>query len=140
MAAGDFSAAAPVQVGSRTPSAPRRMQADARSTGVVLDWLAPVDDGGGGAVSGYNIWRWHDGVGTEIEADTGSTALTYTDTAALVEGDTYGYAVRAINAAGNGEWSETADAVINPSLPSAPRRLQVDAPEQRRGDELAGSG
>ena len=98
-----------------------------QSSGVVMSWLAPVDDGTGGAVSGYNIWRWHNDVWTPIEADTGSTALTYTDTDALVEGDWYGYVVRAINAAGAGEWSETTSALINPSLPSAPRRFVADA-------------
>ena len=122
---GEWSEKAGAVINPSLPSAPRRFTADARSTGVVLDWLAPVDAGTGGAVSGYNIWRWHGGVWSEIEADTGSLALTYTDTDTLVDGQTYWYTLRAINAEGKGEWSEKAGAVINPSLPSAPRRLVV---------------
>ena len=112
---------------SAVPSAPRRLQVDAQSTGVVMVWLAPTDEGTGGAVTGYTIWRWYNNVWSQIETDTGSTATNYTDTDSLTVGDTYWYSVRAINTSGTGEWSETSSAVINPALPSAPRRFSGDA-------------
>ena len=41
------------------PSAPLRLVVDAQSTGVVIVWEPPEEAGTGGAVTGYNIWRWH---------------------------------------------------------------------------------
>ena len=120
---GEWSAVIPVLINPQLPSAPRRLVGDAQSTGVELDWLAPVDNGLGGAVSGYNIWRWHTGTWTEIVADTGNTDSDYTDTASLTVGDSYWYSVRAINASGGGEWSGNVGVLINPDVPSAPLRL-----------------
>ena len=109
------------------PSPPRRLQADAQSSGVVLNWLPPLLPGLAGAILGYNIWRWYNDVWTEIEQNTGSLSTRYVDTATLIDGETYSYAVRAINPGGQGEWSEIASAVINPQVPSAPRRLRADS-------------
>ena len=120
---GEWSAVIPVLINPSLPSAPRRLNVDARSTGVLVDWEAPADTGTGGNIDGYNIWRWYAGVWTEVVTDTNSTSTTYTDTASLQVGETYWYVVRAINSAGPGEWSETSGAVINPELPSAPLRL-----------------
>ena len=121
---GEWSAVVPVLINPEVPSAPRRLNVDARSSGVLVDWEAPVDSGTGGSVSGYNIWRWYAGVWTEIVSNTNSTATVYTDTSTnLLVGEWYGYVVRARNSSGPGEWSETSSALINPELPSAPLRL-----------------
>ena len=124
---GEWSETSSAVINPDLPSAPRRFVGDAQSTGVVLSWLAPADTGLGGDITGYNIWRWYNDVWTEIVVDTGNTNLVYTDTATLVLGKTYWYTIRATNGSGNGEWAETTGAVINPSLPSAPRRLVGDA-------------
>ena len=120
---GEWSETSSAVINPALPSAPRRFSGDAQSTGVVLDWLAPADAGTGGAVTGYNIWRRHNGVWTEIVADTGNADTDYTDTASLTVGDTYSYALRAINASGEGEWASNVGVVINPGVPSQPRRL-----------------
>ena len=126
----------PAVINPALPSAPRRLTVVEETSGIALDWLAPADNGLGGAITGYNIWR-HDGSSwSELVANTGSTATTYTDTDGPAEGEIYQYTVRAINSAGRGEWSETASwselaaEVEDPTesaVPSAPRRLQVDA-------------
>ena len=123
--AGKYSPSISVLINPSFPSAPIRFQADAQSTGVVMAWLAPADNGLGGAVNGYNIWRSNGTVWMEVESDTGSTSTTYTDTSTLTVGNYYNFAIRAKNSAGNGEWSEVIPVLINPDLPSAPRRVVV---------------
>ena len=123
---GEWSAVIPVLINPSLASSPRRLVGDAQSTGVELDWLAPADTGTGGAISGYNIWRWHKGTWTEIVANTGDADTDYTDTASLTVGDSYWYNVRAINAAGGGEWSGNVGVLINPDVPSAPRQLVLN--------------
>ena len=124
---GEWSETSGAFINPKVASSPRRLLADAQSTGVVLTWLAPADVGLGGAISGYNIWRWDEtNDWQEVEADTGDTDVGYTDTdTTLIDGATYWYAVRAINPSGNGEWSETSGAFINPKVASAPLRLVV---------------
>ena len=125
---GEWSGNIAVFVGESRPSMPRRLTVDAQSSGVVLDWLAPLDSGSSGVITGYNIWRWHTDSGwTEIVADTESTATSYTDMASLTAGQWYYYAVRAINSSGSGHWSGNVGAIVNPGVPSAPRRVFVDA-------------
>ena len=122
---GEWTSVIAVTINPKQPSEPRRLQADAQSTGVVLTWLKPVDDGLAGAVNGYNIWR-HDGDSwTEIVVNTGSKTTRYTDTAPLIEGASYEYVIRARNTAGAGEWSAVVKVLINPQVPSAPRVLIV---------------
>ena len=111
-------------INPQVPSAPRRFQADAQTSGVVMSWLEPADSGTGGAVSGYNIWRKGSGVWREIVVDTDSTSTSYTDTDEdLITGAQYSFSIRAINNAGHGEWSAVIPVIINPNFPSAPRRL-----------------
>lgn len=122
---GIWSETSPVLINPEFPSQPRRLLVDAQSTGVVMNWIAPVDRGAS-PVTGYNIWRWH--ASTDwVEVTTTDVVLTYTDTATLTVGDWYWYEVRAVNSNGSGEWSETSAVIINPSLPSAPRRFTADA-------------
>ena len=119
---GEWAGSSAVVINPSLPAAPRRLRGDAQSSGVVLDWLAPVDAGTGGAVSGYRVYRYDGAQYTQIATVTDSD---YTDTATLAVGSQQFYAVRAVNAAGVGEWSEAITVVINPSLPSAPLRLLV---------------
>ena len=88
----------------------------------MLQWLAPEDSGLAGPVTGYNIWRYSNGVWSEIVVATGSTAAIYTDNARLSDG-WHWYALRAINAAGAGEWSESAGVTTAANVPSAPSAL-----------------
>ena len=109
------------------PTPPRRLQAVSGDTGVIITWLEPAVEGAGGATTGYNLWRNDGDSWTEIEADTGNTDLTYTDTDTLVEGQQYSYVMRAINASGFSDWSAGVNVVINTSSSSAPLRFNADS-------------
>ena len=64
----------------------------------------------------------------EIVEDTGNAGTSYLDTNTTLElGKVYWYSIRAINGQGPGEWSEVTSVLINPQVPSAPRRFQADA-------------
>ena len=68
---------------------------------VVLSWPAALDCDGN-AVSGYNLYRRSAAEQTYVKLNTALiTVLTYTDTqaAALTEGETYYYALSAVDAA-----------------------------------------
>ena len=93
------------------------------SSGIELAWEAPSDTGLGGAVTGYNIYRWDATNGwLEAEDDTGSTDTDYTDTDTLEVGWNW-WAVRAINADGEGEWSETSGVTTATNVPGVPGSL-----------------
>ena len=75
---------------------------------VTLLWLDPSDD----TVTGYQVLRGPDAESLAvIQEDTGSTAVSYTDTEAEA-GQTYTYAVQARNAAGLGPMSNTRTATV----------------------------
>ena len=133
---GEWSQNVDVIINLALPSAPRQFQADAQSSGVVMSWSVPVDTGTGGDITGYAILRRQAGATawTDIVANTDSTDTSYTDTSTLAERATYDFAVRAINASGRGEWSQIASVIINPNVPSSPRRLVVT--ETSSGIEL----
>jgi hypothetical protein len=80
------------------PSAPTGVTATQTSpTRVDLSWAASTDNVG---VTGYEVWR---GTGTGAPArvaTTGATATTYADTT-VARGQSYGYQLRARDAAGN---------------------------------------
>ena len=69
---------------------------------VTLAWSEPVDDGGS-AITGYRIYRglMEDGLGMVEDV----TDMLYTDTG-ISTGQTYYYAVSALNAEGEGEKTE----------------------------------
>jgi len=92
------------------PSAPGSLSAGATSsTSVALSWTAANDDVG---VTGYRVFR--DGV--QVATPTG---LTWTD-AGRTPNTTYGYSVRAVDAAGNVGDPATASVTTPPLTDSTP--------------------
>ena len=75
---------------------------------VTLLWLDPSDD----SITGYRVVRGPDAESLEvIEEDTGSSAVSYTDTEAEA-GQTHAYAVQARSAAGLSPMSNTRTATV----------------------------
>ena len=101
-------------------------QPPARPTGLVIDSLTDSavtiswDDPADPSITGYEILRRHFGVDDygvfhSIQDDTGTNAVSYTDTT-VEAGESYVYRVKAINAAGRSQRSSYARA----DLPEAP--------------------
>ena len=114
---------APVAPGSPdAPDAPELTPGDGHLT---VSWTAPADNGA--AISDYDVrYRWGgSGEWTAHPHDGTETTATITG---LTNGITHQVQVRAVNAAGAGEWSSSA--VATPAgAPDAP-----DAPELTPGD------
>ena len=90
---------------SEPPAKPRGLSATASHDQVVLTWDDPQDD----SITGYVILRRvrendQGGEFSELAADTGTAATTYTDDT-VAAGTTYTYRIKAINGAGPGERS-----------------------------------
>ncbi|MEV4736847.1 MULTISPECIES: putative Ig domain-containing protein [unclassified Microbacterium] len=98
-----------------TPSAPTMLTAVPGAGSIDLTWTAPASDGGT-PVTGYRIERAVGGVFTVLISDTGTTATSFRDTAA-VPGQAYDYRVTALNAAGSGDVSLTSAALLPVSTP-----------------------
>ena len=94
---------------SSAPAAPSMMGTSVSPEGrVLLLWLNPADD----SITGYQVLRGPDaGSLVVIEQDTGSSGTTYTDTAPPA-GQTHTYAVKARNASGLSELSNTLTATV----------------------------
>jgi len=93
------------------PSVPQNFTAIAGNGQVALGWDAPANDGGS-PITGYEVSR-DDGT-TWVAADS-NTGHTFTG---LLNGNTYTFRVRAVNAVGNGaEASETATPATIPGAP-----------------------
>ena len=99
---------APVQ----KPPAPTGLTGRLQGSEVTLSWTAPPE-----TVTGYRIFRGKTSKKlSTLVSDTGSTAASHTDDS-VSAGNTYHYAVAAINNAGAGERTATASVTI----PSATR-------------------
>ena len=97
---------------------------DAAGSSVVLSWHAPTD---GGAATGYRILRRVASAGSSfltLVDDTGNTDTAYTDTTVAV-GAGYIYRVQAVNFAGAGERSGTAE-VFFTDKPGRPSNLSAE--------------
>ena len=118
------------------PGAPTRLTATASGpTEIDLSWSAPSDDGGA-AITGYRIEFSEDGSSwSELVADTGSTATTYTHTG-LTAGITRHYRVSAINSVGAGTASNT-DSATTGAAPAP--NLEVDTPTVDTSAPAAGA-
>ena len=129
---GAYSAVVEILINPSLPSAPRNLTATellsgTRTIGIRLDWQTPVDTGTGGAITGYEIWK-HAGVSwTKIH--TTGVVLTYTDPGPFTDGHVW-YNVRAVNAAGTGEWGQPAGASVDETTPTAPQSfVAVEEPD-----------
>ena len=109
------------------PGAPTSLTATASGTTAInLSWNAPSDDGGA-SISGYRIDVSPNGTSSwsDLVANTGTTTTTYSHTG-LSAGTTRHYRVSAINSAGTGAASSTANATT-PTEPGAPTGLTATA-------------
>ncbi|MCY4421488.1 MAG: fibronectin type III domain-containing protein, partial [Acidimicrobiaceae bacterium] len=100
------------------PAAPDALAAAPGDEQLEVSWSAPAD--GGSAITSYDV-RYSGDSGmnwTEVDAATAG-ALSYT-VSPLVNGTSYEVQVRAVNAAGDGAWSDSA-----PGVPGAPAKPAV---------------
>lgn len=88
-----------------------------------LSWSPPASDGGA-AVSGYTVERSVDGGAAWLDAATVTT--TDLEVGGLAYGSTYGFRVRALNAAGAGAPSDALE--VTPQPPDCPDPLPVPGP------------
>ncbi len=110
------------------PGAPTALSATASGTSQIdLSWTAPSYDGGA-ALTGYRIEVAETGNGpwSNLEANTGSTATTYSHTG-LDPASTRYYRVYAINSVGSGRASGVVRAKTDATVPDAPTNLQATA-------------
>jgi fibronectin type 3 domain-containing protein len=100
---------------SGTPGAPLNLRAMANSTGVLLEWDPPASDGGS-SILNYSVYRGEAADSLALLGSVGN-ATEYHDTTAIAD-QVYFYRVKAMNANGEGPFSETVK--FDPSLPTAP--------------------
>lgn len=108
------------------PSAPQNLSATAGDSTVQLAWNPPAN-AGGSAVTSYRVYRATGG-GQLTQVGT-STSTSYTD-GTVTNGTTYGYAVTAVNATGEGPQSNQVSATPQGGVttaPSAPRSVSATA-------------
>ena len=102
-----------------TPSAPTGLSGSLQDGDATLSWTAPPQE-----VDGYRIFRGPSSKKFSIlVSNTGSSATTHTDDS-VSAGNTYHYAVAAINSAGTGERTES----ISVTIPSPARQDTPDTP------------
>ena len=113
---------------SEPPAKPRRLSATASHDSVTLSWDDPGDD----SITGYVILRRNrdttaEGEFTELVADTGSAAISYTDDSVAAE-TPYTYRIKAINEHGVSERSRWYH-IDTPAVPvpAKPRGLSATA-------------
>ena len=111
------------------PAAPTLTSATAGNGSVALSWTVPAD--GGSPLSGYEVWRATTAGGEAFHVAPVGLGTTYTDTTNVVNGTTYYYQVRALNAVGPGplsnEHSATPTAPPVPTPPAAPTLTSATA-------------
>ena len=118
---------------ANVPGMPTGLTATAQgSTQIDLSWTPPTDDGGS-AVTAYRIEVSNDrNSWSNLVANTGSTATTYSHTTGLTAGSTRYYRVSAINSEGPGSPSRVARAMTDATVPNAPTGLIATADGRTR--------
>jgi hypothetical protein len=96
------------------PNAPTSLSATAGNTQIVLSWTAPTNT----SISDYTVEYTPSG-GSAATVDTGSMATSYTLTG-LTNGTAYTVRVRAVSAAGNGNYSTAETGTPSVSVPGVP--------------------
>ena len=99
----------PTQQGITVPSAPQNLTAvPARGKGVQLNWSPPASNGGS-PITGYRIYRGTSS-GGEVFLTSVGNVTSFKDNQ-TVRGQTYYYIITAVNAVGEGPFSNEASAV-----------------------------
>jgi len=116
---------ASASTGSAVPSAPQNLAASSGNGFVQLTWSAPTNTGNP-TLTSYDIYRGPsaDSIGTTPIGTVAAGTLTYNDTY-VTNGQTYVYAVKAMNTVGSSAASDTATATpsASPAAPGAPTGL-----------------
>ncbi len=110
------------------PDAPQNLQAVPGDKQISLSWEAPSDDGGG-SIIGYNIHRGESSGNLSYHDTVDAGTFSFNDTV-LTNGQTYYYIVSAENGAGEGEFTEEANA-MPVGLPSSPGNLAAGAGDEQ---------
>ena len=120
-----WSATSAAAVPKRAPNAPTSVTGQPAGSGMVtLQWVASSDIGGS-AITTYQTRESNDnGVTWATPVTTSSTTTTFTRTG-LIDGQTYLFQVRAVNAAGAGAWSASSAPINTIQTPDAPTNLIV---------------
>ena len=104
---------------------PTNLTAEVVDVGIVLNWDAPTEDAE--SVTGYEVLRRRPDQGENTllihVADTGSTATSYTDTAATAAGEEYIYRVKALRGEEKSRWSNKVTVDLPDPPPARPRGL-----------------
>ena len=120
-AASNVASAATANAANAAPEAVDDLAATSASTSAInLTWTAPGD--GGSAITRYRLERkTASGSYSVVSSSIATDATSYADSS-LSAGTTYTYRLRAVNAAGNGGWSNVANATTatEPALPPPP--------------------
>ena len=101
----------------------------ASASAIDLTWTAPGN--GGSAITGYRLER-KTASGT-VSSSIAADATRHTDSG-LNAGTTYTYRLRAVNAVGNGGWSNEASVTTGSVVPGAPTSLEATANGQTQID------
>ncbi len=116
-------------VTATAPDAPTNLAATAGDGVVDLTWTAPASDGGS-AITGYQVWRGTTSGGETLLASFLGTQTSYSD-AAVTNGITYYYEVKAVNSVGSSvpsnEVSATPTATSTATAPAPPTNLAAAA-------------
>jgi len=105
---------------SGLPGRPINVTCEAEDSTVVVRWMPPQDDGGA-ALTGYMLYRGNGSTSLGFPRFVWNR-LNFTDLYGLVNGNTYHYAVSAVNSNGEGPLSEL-NSSIPVTVPGEPENL-----------------
>ena len=112
---------------SQPPSPPRNLRVTEVGSGYVkIAWDTPSNDGGS-SVTNYKIYRGTSPGGESLYTTISADWTTFNNNANVVNGTTYYYKVKAVNAVGDSGFSNEVSATVplETTVPSPPRNLRV---------------